>query len=123
MKKTISATLLSGLVFPGTGQIALKQIKRGVFFIIATIFSLLWFVTLCTQKALAIINELEAKGAADLPAIQKAASEAVHAADTFALKAALACMGLCWLVATVDAYRLGRQMDKDLSAEKPFELN
>ena len=123
MKKAILGALLSGLVFPGAGQIALKHTKRGIFFIVITIMSLLWLVFICVQKAFLILNQMSLEpGILDYNAIHEAAEKALAQSDSISFFISLMFLCFAWLFSTGDAYRIGRQMDKDIKTEKPFEL-
>ncbi|MBU4318857.1 MAG: hypothetical protein KKF30_16490 [Proteobacteria bacterium] len=61
MKKALLGALLSGLVFPGMGQMALKQKKRGILLIVSSLLSLIWFVSICTQRALTILEQVQSE--------------------------------------------------------------
>ena len=123
VKKAIFGALLSGLVYPGVGQIALKYTKRGVFFIVITTLSLLWLVLIAVQKALLILDHLQMENRIiDYHTIHEATEKSLASADSTLFKAALVLLLLSWLVSIWDAYRLGKQIDKHMEAEKPFEL-
>jgi hypothetical protein len=57
MSKDIKAALLSALVCPGVGQIALKRYKRGWLLIILVVIALVILLWMVTQAANSIINE------------------------------------------------------------------
>ena len=123
MNKAFWGALLSGLVFPGIGQIALKNTKRGIFFIVITIMSLLWLVFIAVQKAFLILNQMPLKqGMLDYNAIREAAEKTLAHSDSTSLNFSLIVLFLAWLISTIDAYRLGKKMDADIRTEKPFEL-
>ena len=56
--------MLSGLVFPGLGQIFLKHYKRAAVIILAVFGSLALVIVKATQLALAILEKVESEGGA-----------------------------------------------------------
>jgi hypothetical protein len=56
MNNSLKGALLSGLAFPGVGQIFLKRYKRGIALIITASVSLLVFVVKAMQHAHTILE-------------------------------------------------------------------
>lgn len=102
---------MSGLVFPGAGQLWLKYYLRGTVLIVGVLGSFAVVVVKATSQAVSILEKAETEGGAvDLVAILKSASEVSSSSD-FMTKAASAVMVLCWIVGIIDAYLMGRKKD------------
>jgi TM2 domain-containing membrane protein YozV len=107
MKKSLKATLLSGLVFPGTGQLYLGQRRRGWALIFSVLLIVVYIVIHMTVQAYREIAAAAAQGLAiDLTALQKS----VAASSDTVTTAGLALLILIWLAATIDAYMAGERL-------------
>ena len=107
MKKSVKAALLSGLVFPGTGQVYLGQRRRGWAVIVSVILIFACVVIHITVHAYREIAAAAAKGVViDITAIQKS----VAASSDLATTAALVLLVLLWLGAILDAYIAGERL-------------
>ncbi|MCX5842407.1 MAG: DUF5683 domain-containing protein, partial [Deltaproteobacteria bacterium] len=62
MKSALKAALLSGLVFPGLGQIYLKRYWRGFLFIILIMIGLVIIAGIAAAGALESLNTIQAQG-------------------------------------------------------------
>jgi hypothetical protein len=112
MTNAVKGVLLSGLVFPGLGQIALKQVRRGVAFILATVAGLVVIVAKAAQEARRILDTIQAEGGViDEDAMSRAIAEATAWSGNLAFNLLLFAITLCWIYAAVDAYRIGKQQD------------
>jgi hypothetical protein len=108
----MKGVLLSGLVFPGLGQIALKRYQRGVVFVLATVAGLVVIVINATRAAWKILETIEAEGGViDEAAMSRAIAEATAWSGNLAFNLFLLAVTLCWIYAAVDAYRIGKQQD------------
>ncbi|MBC2712558.1 MAG: hypothetical protein HGJ94_16695 [Desulfosarcina sp.] len=97
MSLAIKAALLSGLVFPGLGQVVL------------------------TKQATLVLDRLAAQGGTiDIGTVSDAATRAATDSSSLMINLLLILMIGCWLFALVDAYRLGKQ--KDLTTQAMFEV-
>ena len=110
MTKYTKAALLSGLVFPGLGQIYLKQYLRGFAIILIMVSSLSSIIVMVTISALKTIRNLQNQGSAD---IAIASSLITSAATDYALfyNISLMLIVCCWIFSIVDASRLGKRKD------------
>jgi hypothetical protein len=109
MKKSLKGALLSGLVFPGVGQLWLKHYLRGTVLILAVSACLAVVVLKAAQQALAILERIETEGGAvDMVAIINSAS---HASGDPIIESASILMVLCWIIGIVDAYMVGKKAD------------
>ena len=121
MKNSMKGALLSGLVFPGLGQIALKHYWRGGALILAVMAGLYIMIATDIQQAYAILDTIEAEGGMpDSDTISQAAAQAVAASDSPMITAVSVLIMVCWIVGIIDAYRIGKQ--KDLEGQSSGRL-
>lgn len=107
MKRSMKAALLSGLVFPGAGQIYLGRRRRGWVLIASVILIFAYDVIYVTVHAYREIAAAQVKGAViDITAIQKSVAASADAATT----AGLTLLVLIWLAAILDAYVAGERL-------------
>ena len=112
MNNSLKGALLSGLVFPGLGQIILKHHTRGIAFIITVSVSLLVIVVKAVQQAFTILQKIQSEGGAvDMITISNAATQAFSISEGLIFKVFLSFIILCWILGVVDAYRIGRKTD------------
>ena len=110
MKKSLKGALLSGLVFPGSGELWLKHPVRGIALIAGVAVSLAVIVTKVGQQALAMLEKMEAEGGAvDLVAIVNLAHATSY--DDLTVKIASLVLVGCWVISVIDAYYLGSKKD------------
>jgi hypothetical protein len=114
MKNSLKGALLSGLVFPGMGQIILKHYKRGIVLILATLASLTVIVVKAVQQAFTILERLASEGEGiNTDAISNAVTQASTASDSLIFKLLSLLIILCWIIGVVDAYSIGRKKDME----------
>lgn len=114
MNKSMRGALLSGLVFPGLGQVVLKHYKRGIALIFTVSVGLIVLVVKAVQKALTILGKIESEGGViNMSAISNAATEASAISNSFIFNLALLLIIFCWVFGTIDAYRIGKKKDSD----------
>ena len=112
MNNSLKGALLSGLVFPGLGQIVFKHYRRGAVLLILVSASLLVVLAKAVQQAFTILEKIELDGGAiDLSAISNAAVQASTTSDSPVFKLFFLLMIVCWIIGVVDAYRIGRRKD------------
>jgi len=109
MKSPVKAALLSGLVFPGLGQIYLKRYVRGLAIIIPVILGLILIIGMAAVSALEGLKKIQTEGGnADMDtvlnlAVTYSGPDAVYSGIIFFF---IAC---CWLFSVIDAYRIGKK--------------
>lgn len=109
MHRSVTAALLSGLVFPGTGQIYLGRRRRGWLFVLLALAALLYLATQLMEPALAISDEISSGALAlDPVAIALRLEQRGQTANPLHTLAVLA-MLLSWIASTIDAWWLGRK--------------
>ena len=110
MKISTKAALLSGLVFPGTGQIYLKRFLRGITIMVLTFSGIGVIVWMATVRALAVLEQMQNQlNQADMTTISNVAlaSSADHTSIYY--KPVLLFILCCWLFSIIDAYRTGKK--------------
>ena len=114
MNESTKGVLLSGLVYPGLGQLILGQITAGVLFIVLTtagLFVVIYRIIQRFARASDEILPLLANNALDVNTLKELLSQdsaAGWGTETFSI------IGLagCWLVAMVHAYFAGKKIDQ-----------
>ena len=113
MNNSLKGALLSGLVFPGLGQIILKHYQRGIALMVTVLVSLLVIVVKAIQQAFIILEKIELEGGPiDMSTISKAATQASTTSDNFIFNFVTTLIIICWILGVVDAYRIGKKMTK-----------
>ena len=114
MNNSLKGAFLSGLVFPGLGQVVLKHHKRGAVIMLTVLVSLSVIVIEAVQKAFAILEKIESEGGTiDMNTISNAATQASTTSDSFIFSFALLLIIFCWIIGVVDAFRIGKKKDME----------
>ncbi|MEN8142368.1 MAG: hypothetical protein ABFQ82_02070 [Thermodesulfobacteriota bacterium] len=120
MNKALKGALLSGLVFPGLGQVVLKHYKRGVVIMLTVLVSMVVIVVKAIGLALTILEKLDLEGGAiSLTTITDAATQASANSGSPTDNLLLLLIIGCWLISTVDAYLLGKRKDSKQDSPGP----
>jgi TM2 domain-containing membrane protein YozV len=113
MNNSLKGALLSGLVFPGLGQIILKHYQRGIALMVTVLVGLSVIVVKATQQAFIILEKIESEGGPiDMSTISNAATQSSTTSDNFIFNFVAILIIICWIVGVVDAYRIGKKKDK-----------
>jgi hypothetical protein len=116
MTNALKAGLLSALVFPGLGQMVLKRYRRGLVLMLTVLAGLAAIVIHAVRRALAILETIELEGGAvDQRAIADAAAQTADPSGSLTVNVLFVAMTILWIYGAVDAYRIGRQRDLELS--------
>lgn len=111
MKKATKAALLSGLVFPGLGNLYLKHWRSGVLLAGVAGYALYAFVAAVMRIALDVSAKIEnGMVPADTESVTLLVTQQLAAVEQVTNIASLALVG-CWLIGIVSAYWLGRVQD------------
>jgi hypothetical protein len=122
MNYSLKGALLSGLIFPGLGQISLKHYKRGAVIMLTVIVSMAVVVMKAVQHALVILEKIELEGGIiSMDAILNATTQASTNLGSFTFNLLFLLIGVCWIIGTVDAYRIGRE--KDIEQRSPSQAS
>lgn len=112
MKNSLKGAFLSGLVFPGLGQIVLKHYRKGAFLIFIVVSSLVMFVSVAVREAMAVLEKIQANGGLiDSETIARTANQITTNQASLLLNLLLLFMIFCWVFGIIDAYRIGRRKD------------
>jgi hypothetical protein len=110
MKKSLKGVLLSGLVFPGLGQVALKRYKRGVAIIVAVFACLMIIIIQSVQQALFILERMQSKdGEINLKTISEVSAYASANLGGWTFNFALILIIFLWFFSIIDSYRIGKR--------------
>jgi len=112
LNNSLKGALLSGLVFPGLGQVMLKHYKRGALLLIAIAAILMALLIKAAQQAFTILEKIESEGLQiDMSTILSTATQASTTSDSLTFKLFVWLILFCWVIGVVDAYRIGRKKD------------
>ena len=112
MNNSLKGVLLSGLVFPGLGQVMLKHYKRGTALMLVFTVTLLTILIIAVQQASTILERIDIEGGAiDIDTISNAVSQASTTSQSYTLKLLSWLLIFCWVIGVIDAYRIGRKKD------------
>ena len=101
MRQSIKGVLLSGLVFPGLGQLLLQRVARGLAFAAVAIGCVIYLVKTTVD---AVLRNLDVVDTLDIAKLTAAIDVKTGPVVWILL--------LCWILAAVDAYRIGEQLDR-----------
>ncbi len=112
MNQSLKGALLSGLLFPGIGQITQKNYLKGFLIIVTTLASISFIVIKTVQHALTILEMIEAKGGViTMEIITKLANQTSVTSESLTYNFSIFVLILCWIVGVVDAYICGKSVD------------
>jgi hypothetical protein len=112
MNSSSKGAFLSGLVYPGLGQIVQKNYLKGAALIIVFTASLVVTVISASKQFEAMLNNIEASNRGyDVTTILLESAKSSADEDTGAMKIASALLLSCWVIGTVDAYLSGKKID------------
>ncbi len=108
MDRSVKAAVLSGLVFPGIGQLFLKRPLRALLFLAPALLATVYFSSAVLEPVFAIANEISTgKMAFDPFLIQQRVEDSKI--DTGMMNMAALVMVVTWVASTIDAWLLGRE--------------
>jgi len=102
MRQALKGALLSGLVFPGLGQLALKRMLRGLAFVAVA--------SVCTWH---IVNTAVVVVMQSLPTLEPG-TNLIHTPPPVGTHESwiASLLLVCWIASVVDAFWLGNQLDQ-----------
>lgn len=110
MNKSIKAALISGLIFPGIGQVSIGHKKRGWVIILVNSIFLYMIINEIIQQASSLVEKIQKSGVPlDYEAISNKTSEFVSFSDNSSLNTLLMLLIFSWLASVIDAYLLGKK--------------
>ncbi|MCP4267500.1 MAG: hypothetical protein GY777_18375 [Candidatus Brocadiaceae bacterium] len=118
MKNSLKGALLSGLVFPGIGQLVQKNYVRGIALILASTAGLIIMGVKVYRQTLTILEAVDLKGGViNLSETVNNLSQASSASSSASYRCAMILLMICWVIGTIDAYMVGRKKDLGLCQE------
>ncbi|PKN70564.1 MAG: hypothetical protein CVU54_05570 [Deltaproteobacteria bacterium HGW-Deltaproteobacteria-12] len=113
MKAAYKASLLSAFVFPGAGQLYLKKYWRGLVIMIVFLSGAIFIVWSNIAPAFNRLDSIMVKMQSGAASLQQLAeiSESPASTKSFYYDAVFYSIVCIWILAIVDAYRLGRKKD------------
>ncbi|MCL1139374.1 hypothetical protein [Shewanella pneumatophori] len=113
MKTSIKAVLLSAFVCPGSGHFYLKKPLLGNVFLLSSLASLSFLFWHAYQRAQVISEQiLNGEIPLELNAIYSAVTQAPVGNEALYVNLATAGFIISWLIAAIDAFRLGKRADE-----------
>ena len=110
MNKSIKAALISGLIFPGIGQISIGHKKRGWVIILVNSLFLYMIINEIIQQASSLVEKIQKSGVPlDYDSISNKTSELVSFTDNSSLNILLMLLIISWFASVIDAYYLGKK--------------
>jgi len=120
MKESAKGVLLSGLVYPGLGQLSLGKITSGVLFVVLTTSGFCVFIFRIIQRAVGVIDQISpllANNELDLNTLKELLSR--QSAGGWGVETiSLISMAVCWLAAMVHAYFAGKKIDSQFGSNQ-----
>jgi hypothetical protein len=109
MKIAMKAALLSALVFPGAGHLFLKKYPAGIALVSTYSISFYFLSIDLLDKVDALLKQIESgQIPLTLPAISELISNQSVGMDAQTASFITSALGVLWLIAIWDAYRIGR---------------
>ena len=113
MTHAIKGALLSGLVYPGAGQLSLKHYRRAAAFIVAASTGVAVIVLQAVQRAMQIVAQFDpANAVPDVNQILLLIHRAGTPGQALIYHLALVLLAGSWGLSVLDAYLGGRRLDR-----------
>jgi len=112
MHKSVKASLLSALVFPGSGHFFLKKLISGAILAIIAIICLCLIMVATVEVAQEISTKIQT---GEIPLNVSKISEAISKQKTDStdlVHVVTYLFGICWIISIIDSFRIGRSQDK-----------
>jgi hypothetical protein len=114
MKTSYKAVLYSALIFPGSGHFLLRRYLPGCLFAGTGFACLVVLVARAVDAAQKVSDQiLMGEIPLDIARIQEAVVTQAAAAESQTTAVATWLLVACWVIAAIDAWRLGRRAERD----------
>lgn len=114
MKLSTKAALFSALVFPGSGYFVVERKAKGMAFVLVVLSIVVLFMVEVIYKAQLIAQEIvEGHISYEISAIREQIILMPGKFDANIIMYASWLLSILWLISIVDAYRLGRAIEKE----------
>jgi hypothetical protein len=112
MNSSLKGACLSGLVYPGLGQIVQKHYFRGICLIGICTTSLLWVLLTVSREVGTILAKIESGSTDDdISSILRETTKLSGGGDNAAMGISSVLILSCWVIGIVDAYVSGKKID------------
>jgi hypothetical protein len=112
MNSSMRGAYLSGLVYPGLGQIVQKNYVRGIALICVVTASLAQALITFSSQATAILARIESHGGdVDLTGVLRETVALAAREDSGTMKMSSVLILGCWVIGIADAYLSGKRID------------
>ena len=119
MKKSVKASLLSALIFPGLGHLSLKKYIPGSLILLTSVSSLYFVINDLITRALLITDQVSSgKIGNDVMSLMAAIEEQSARYDPQIMNIAISLYICSWIFGIIDSYRIGNILDKQLLSNK-----
>jgi hypothetical protein len=123
MNSSLKGAFLSGLVYPGLGQIVQKHYFRGIALIGIVTVSLVATIISASRQAQEILRNIESSGGGyDVSTILHQAAISSGQTDRTMGISSLLIIG-CWVAGIIDAYLSGKRIDSGNAAHNPYKAS
>ena len=113
MKASTRGMLLSGLVYPGLGQLFAGRKPSGIMFVLVTSAGLIVLTYRLVQRAVHLMDQVMSRLVGNAPDV-KALNELIEHSSAGGWGVEKICLTVivgCWLAAIVHAYFIGKKID------------
>lgn len=108
MKQSTKAALISAFVFPGVGHLLLKRYTSALLLIVSAMTAAYFIITQTLEKSLRLAEAIQSgNGQLDVTALTELLAQQSNASDSSTLAIATSLFFIIWLIAIIDAYRVG----------------
>jgi hypothetical protein len=117
MNSSIKGACLSGLVFPGLGQIAQRHYMRGIVLISIVSACLIMILVDASRKINTILANINSSNTGlDITSILKEIHTSSAGGDILTMNTLSALIFGCWVIGIVDSYLSGKMIDSQNAA-------
>ena len=117
MNSSIKGACLSGLVFPGLGQIAQRHYMRGIVLISIVSACLIMILVDASRKINTILANINSSNTGlDITSILKEVHTPSAGGDILTMNTLSALILGCWVIGIVDSYLSGKRIDSQNEA-------
>jgi len=114
MSKAVKALLLSALVFPGAGHLLLKKYTSAIALATVAFIALYVLISNAIDRAMDIVDKVQSgEVQPDMAVITALVEKQTTGSEAQLINMATAILIISWLLGMIDAYRIGRTLDKE----------
>lgn len=118
MKKSTKAALLSGVLGAGSGHLYLKRYRRGAILIVSTLSALVVIATQAVKQAQVIFEKITPEsGNLTFDELSVLVEKTSTSEELFLTNMATMVIMMVWTFGIFDAYKIGKDQDKQKHPE------